>query len=136
MAHAPGHKKLSDDSVVRGHETSDANVKSVFVNGIGLSIGLMVVGLLVSWGAYEVFKSSSVSPGASANTFVVPDPNAQPPLPRLQADPHAALVPFLKTQDSILTSYGWVNKDSGLVRIPIERAMELMVKKGLQVAKP
>ena len=30
-------------------------------------------------------------------------------------------------EDSMLTSYGWVNRQGGVVRIPIERAMELVV---------
>ena len=28
-------------------------------------------------------------------------------------------------EDSVLTSYGWVDRDRGIVRIPIDRAMEL-----------
>ena len=30
-------------------------------------------------------------------------------------------------EDSVLTSYGWVNRQNGTVRIPIDRAMELVV---------
>lgn len=127
------HKKLSNDPIERGHETSDADAKSVFISGLSLSLGLMVFGLLFSWGTYKVFKARTSAPGAPARTFVVPDSSALLPLPRLQADPHVALVPFVKSQDSILASYGWVNKDSGIAKIPIERAMELVVKKGLQV---
>lgn len=132
MAHHQ-EKPRSTEAVPAGHETSDANVKAVFYSGIGLSIGLMTFGLLLSWGIYAIYKSRTPDPGAPARTFVVPDSTTLPPLPRLQSDPHVALVPFLRAQDSLLTSYGWVNKDSGIARIPIERAMELIVKSGLPV---
>ena len=129
------HKKPSNDPKVRGHETSDANVKSVFASGLSLSIGLMIFGLLFSWGTYKVFQSYTASPGAPATTFVNPDDRALPPLPRLQADPHLVLVPFLRSQDSLLSSYGWVNKESGIARIPVERAMTLIVKRRLAVVE-
>lgn len=126
-------KALSNDPVVRGHETSDVNVRSVFVNGLMVSVGLMVVGMLFAWAAYAVFKATSPVPNDPPRTFVAPDSTTLPPLPRLQEDPRVVLKPFLRNQDSILASYGWVNKDSGIVRIPIERAMELVVERGLSV---
>ena len=38
-------------------------------------------------------------------------------------------------EEAVLNSYGWVDKDSGRVRIPIERAMEILAKKGLPARK-
>ncbi len=96
------HKKPSEDPRVRGHETSDANAKTVFLSGIGLSLGLVLFGFLFSWGTYKLFQSNTVSPGAPAMTLVDADSSAMPPLPRLQADPHVTLVPFVKNQDSNL----------------------------------
>lgn len=131
MAHSHDHKKLSDDPIVRGHETSDVDPKSVFVSGLVISIGLTVVGMLIAWGAYIAFKSQATVPGGSPRTFVVPDEGKLPPAPRLQADPHVSLVPFIQNQDSVLASFGWVNKDSGIAKIPIERAMKIVVQQGL-----
>lgn len=124
---------VPDDSVQRGFETSDVNAKTVTVAGVALSAGLMIAGILFSWGLYAVFKSYTPTPHTSPRAFVIPDTAGLPPLPRLQADPHAVLIPFVREQDSILASYGWVSKDSGIARIPIERAMELVVKQGLPV---
>jgi len=33
----------------------------------------------------------------------------------------------------VLTSYGWVDKNAGVVRIPIDEAMKIVVKQGLPV---
>ena len=38
---------------------------------------------------------------------------------------------FQAREEIELHSYGWVNRSSGIVRIPIERAMELLLQKGL-----
>ena len=52
-----------------------------------------------------------------------------PPEPRLEIDPGASLARQRAEEGAILTSYGWVDKPAGVVRIPIERAMALMVER-------
>jgi hypothetical protein len=34
-------------------------------------------------------------------------------------------------EDASLNSYGWVDKEQGVVHIPIERAMDTVVERGL-----
>ena len=34
-------------------------------------------------------------------------------------------------QNAILNNYGWVDKEAGVIRIPIERAIELTLERGL-----
>ena len=129
MAHPTSNTELND-AIIRGHEVSDAHFKRVLTTGFGL-LGLMVLGLLLSWGVYAFFKQHTADPGMHAETLTNPDLTKLPPGPNLEADPHAALVALRRSEDSVLTSYGWVSKDSGIVRIPIERAMKLLVDKGL-----
>jgi len=119
-----------EDSVAQRHETSDAHFKSVLMTGIGL-LGLMVLGLLLSWGVYAFFKQHTAEPGMHAETLTHPDLSRLPPGPNLEADPHKSLVELRREEDSILTGYGWVSKDSGIVRIPVDRAMSLIVQKGM-----
>lgn len=52
-----------------------------------------------------------------------------PPEPRLEIDPTANLGRLRTQENARLTSYGWVDKPAGVVRIPIERAMALMVER-------
>lgn len=40
---------------------------------------------------------------------------------------------ILEKQDQTLASYDWVDKDKGIVRIPIDKAMELLAQRGLPV---
>lgn len=55
------------------------------------------------------------------------------PNPRLETDERGQLGGFLLNQDNILYSYGWVDEKAGIVHIPIERAMDLLVQRGLPV---
>jgi hypothetical protein len=40
---------------------------------------------------------------------------------------------FREREDAALAGYGWVDKNAGTVRIPIERAKELLLERGLPV---
>ena len=54
-----------------------------------------------------------------------------PPAPLLQTTPHDDLVALRAREQSVLDTYGWVDKDGGVVRIPIEKAMDLLAARGL-----
>jgi hypothetical protein len=57
------------------------------------------------------------------------------PTPRLQTDDGNQDVTDLHArEDLLLDNYSWVDQSQGKVRIPIERAMELIAQKGLPVA--
>jgi hypothetical protein len=53
--------------------------------------------------------------------------------PRLEDDERSQLNDILRSQDETLYSYGWVDEKAGVVRIPIERAMEIVAQRGLPV---
>ena len=59
----------------------------------------------------------------------------QPPEPRLQATPSLDLQQFRAQEVERLATYGWVDRESGVVHVPIERAMELISKEGFPVRK-
>jgi hypothetical protein len=59
------------------------------------------------------------------------------PTPRVQADDGNQDVADLHArEDLLLSNYTWVDESKGTVRIPIERAMELVAQRGLPVAQP
>jgi hypothetical protein len=55
------------------------------------------------------------------------------PEPRLQIAPREDLRELRAREEAELGSYGWIDKTNGLVRIPIDRAMNLLVQRGLPV---
>jgi hypothetical protein len=54
----------------------------------------------------------------------------------LQVDEVRYLGRLHEHEDSILNSYGWVDQKAGIVRIPIERAMDIVAQRGLPAPPP
>jgi len=58
-----------------------------------------------------------------------------PPPPRLQVTPGGDLQDYLQAEQRLLESSGWIDQKNGVARIPIERAMNLLLQKGLPTRK-
>jgi hypothetical protein len=117
-----------------GHETTDANVSGVFVFGAGLAVLTAAAGLVI-WMLLGYLQESRVAvPSEYPTAFGQSD--RLPPEPRLQSNPPNDLRELRAEEDKILSSYGWVDKDAGIVRIPIDRAMALVVERGLPARAP
>ena len=59
-----------------------------------------------------------------------------PPTPRLQQFPRNDLYEFRLGEQEFLESYGWMNKEAGIVHIPIDDAMRVLVERGLPSRQP
>jgi hypothetical protein len=113
----------------RAHETSDASIRNLVIFGAGLSL-LVIAGLLVSRAVFHYFVGhQGLGPPASPFENV----RTLPPEPRLQVTAPKDLQQYKAAQDEILNSYGWVDQQAGIVRIPIDRAMDILLQKGLPV---
>lgn len=79
-------------------------------------------------GAISVLNRRAQSGVTSAP---LPPATAQYPLPRLQPQPQQDLLALRNREDQQLSQYAWIDKSKGIVRIPIDRAMDLLVQRGL-----
>ncbi|MEZ5319201.1 MAG: hypothetical protein R2752_17505 [Vicinamibacterales bacterium] len=73
-------------------------------------------------------RVASTDPAASPVARPVGTP---PPAPNLLTDEPGNLKAFREREDEILTTYGWVDRNAGTVRIPVERAKALLLERGL-----
>jgi hypothetical protein len=55
------------------------------------------------------------------------------PSPKLEEDERGQLNGFLTNEENTLYTYGWVDEKAGKIHIPIERAVDLLVQRGLPV---
>lgn len=62
-------------------------------------------------------------------------PGPPPDAPRLQADPVADLEALRREKRALLNGYGWVDRESGVARIPIEEAMRLSVERAKEAGR-
>ena len=114
----------------RGHEERDVTFRPVVGGLVGIFVVTVLVFALVGVVfRYLVHREAEVSPAANplAGTYG----RQLPPEPRLQQKPLQDLRQFRATEDAQLNSYGWVDRGAGTARIPIARAMELLVQRGL-----
>jgi len=111
------------------HETSDANVRGVFAFAIGLTVATVFIGFGV-WVLFQYFAAREAR-ATPRNYPLAVEGSRLPPKPRLQTNPRQDLSDLRAREDQQLTSYGWIDKNAGIVRIPIDRAMQLTVERGL-----
>lgn len=121
------------ESVAQGHEIRDARFRNVVLYGGGMLALVIIMGFVVSVILFRLMAWSSHG-NPSPPQFQLPQ-NELPPAPRLEEHPWLDLREFRDAETRQLESYGWVDKSRGVVRIPIERAMELIVRRELP-AKP
>src|SRR3981189_1435041 len=124
-----------------GFEQEDLSSRSALYFLAGLVLVCVVVYLMV-FGMYRFLDSYAtahqppMSPMVKpeADTRAVTPENAETfPQPRLEENERTQFRSFIEDQDRKLATYDWVDKDRGTVRIPIDRAMELIEQRGLPV---
>jgi len=114
-----------------GYEKTDADAGDTYRAGLYI-LGTMVVTALVLVPMYRLLGRREAREQAPAATVLKADPKAAPSaFPRLVTAEPVALAEFRAQEDAFLTSYGWVEKDKGIARIPIEVAMKSVAEHGL-----
>jgi len=136
MEHADtGHHVDPHGAGGAGHEERDVSFAPLVRGLIGL-VALVVVSLVL---VRVLFGYLAVR---EAETSPPPNPLAQsfgrqvPPEPRLQPHPLQDLQTLRAQEEALLTSYGWVDRKAGIVRIPVQRALELLAQRGLPARQP
>jgi len=115
-----------DDEVERGYEHRDIAVRTIFVLGAALIAVTVLaqVALYFQLGGLWRARQKELPPPVPVASAL----QTAPPEPRLQTSPALDLKTLRDAEDAHLHSYAWVDRKAGAVRIPIERAMELVAK--------
>jgi hypothetical protein len=115
------------DPKTLGHEPLGANVRAVWQTGAGLAAVVVVSFLLVA-GLMKYFAAvDNVSPGKPVSAQV---PMA-PGVPILNPHQPVELRDLRQRERRLLASYGWIDRATGIARIPIDRAMQIVATEGL-----
>jgi hypothetical protein len=127
--HSP-HDVSEPELPVGKFEERDVNVWAVGKFAIGLAL-LCVVCLALVLGAFKYFESMTGGTKARVSQGIGVDAGKLPPEPRLEVTPITDLQDMRAAEDKVLSSYGWIDQSHGVVRIPIDRAMDLLAQRGL-----
>lgn len=152
--HAPEHEEREAVDTSKGYEPTDVQPAGILVFLTALGVLVAVIGVVTYWlGGYfnghmakedgptsKWVKTVDVRP--LGNMASSPDMQKKLseltsgfPGPKVQTDDGLQdMVDLHQREDLLLDHYSWANQAQGKVRIPIERAMELIAARGLPVA--
>jgi hypothetical protein len=104
---------------------------------VRFAIGLVVVTLIVvavMWVMGTSFKKAEEAQDPPPPPLAEALADPIPPGPRLQSAPPRDMEELRAQDREALTTYGWVDPARGIARIPVDRAMSIVVEKGLDAA--
>ena len=128
---APSHG--SSNPHVR-FEPTDIAASPILRSGIYLAVAtLIVVALLWAFFGFMTRREAAAQPPPPAMRFPA---DRKPPLPNLVTDEPAMLRSLLADEDATLHTYGYVDAEKGIVRIPIDRAIRIVATRGLPSRVP
>ncbi|HEY6211864.1 MAG TPA: hypothetical protein VIW45_06245 [Vicinamibacterales bacterium] len=114
------------------HETSDVNLRAILGFGAALAITGAFINFVV-WLLFTFLDVRATRQPAPVYPLAAQQENRLPPEPRLQTHPREDLRELRAQEDQILTTYGWVDRNAGVVRVPIDQAMKMLVQRGVPV---
>jgi hypothetical protein len=124
------HPIEPDNNPTVAHEPTDADSRSITQFGIALTF-LLVVSQLVLWWVFSSFSKRERNLSPPVPAIIRTQAPKEPPEPRLQANPQSDMRKMLQEEDEVLNHYGWVDPDRGFVRLPVERALDIVAQRGL-----
>ncbi len=140
MSDQTKHENAAGDT---GFERQDLQPSGVLYFLLGLAVVLLLCiiamrGLFVVLDHREKAQQPAVNPLVtnvpSDTRHIAPGyPQSVFPNPKLEENERSQLNGILLQEENTLYSYGWIDEKAGTVRIPIERAMDLIAERGLPV---
>ena len=126
-----------------GYERTDIGVRGVLYFLAGLAV-FGALAYLAAAGVYSFLDKRSAAEQAPVNPLVTNAPTDTRhiskdypqgafPNPKLEEDERGQLNGIRLNEEETLSTYDYIDKNSGTVRIPIDRAMDLIAQRGLPV---
>jgi hypothetical protein len=128
--HQPNHELNHENQANKNHngyEPTDAPAKPLLVFAVVLTI--FTVACFI--GGFITFRILEKG-------YQMIDPDKHPMsasrkmpegMPRLQVTEANDLAAFQKSEEELVSSYGWISREAGKVRVPVAKAIDLVLKK-------
>lgn len=119
----------STESLARRQELRDLSTRALVVGLVALAI----VTAVAMWLMVALFDVLETRGAATDRRSPLVETGVQPPQPRLETTQGGVLSQLRALEQVQLTTYGWVDRQEGIARVPIERAMELLAAGAAEV---
>jgi len=120
----------------KSQQTGPAQTESDGINYRGLVVFVVILAVttitceLIVMGMFKIFDARSKASDVARAPLSAPAGTLPPP-PNLLVNEPANLTQFRAREANELANYGWIDKNAGIVRLPIDRAKELILERGL-----
>ena len=119
------------NSVKAGRELADVSISSLIHQGIYLAVVCVAVWIAMMV-MFKVFMNRLDAGDAPVSSLARPA-GQLPPEPRLLTNEPVNLEQFRTQETQRLQGYGYIDQAAGTVHVPIDRAKDLLLQKGLAV---
>lgn len=130
MSSTLSHPEPPTPDVTLGHEERDVHARPIALAVLGLT-AVAVAAFVLMYLLFGVFAAMQAKQSAAPSPLAGAYGLKEPPEPRLQTKPLRDLHDLRARDAAALHAYAWVDRDAGVVRIPIERAIEVLAARGL-----
>ncbi len=120
------------ESLNRGFEVRPLNIRAAVLFIVSIFVVAAII-FLILWWTLSTWQGQTLVPRAQIPPVVATVAPAPGAFPVVNAE--ANLQTLLNAANANLHSYGWVDQKAGVVRIPIDRAMTLLLQRGLPARK-
>lgn len=131
----PDVSDIKNPDVMR--EQSDVNIRGIFWFIVGLGVFTAAV-YVAMWLMFDALDKREAAAEPPPRSLLGAGQQRLPPEPRLQLAPGHKTPPLEERKTSLaemkqrLNSYGWVNKPTGVVHIPIDEAKKILLERAGQ----
>ena len=125
------------------YEHSDVSIRGIVLFTVSLVVATAIVMVLMAWMFLDFEERAATAEAAEIPRTRVSDPRPEhPPEPVLQGapgsrfelqDPVVEMEDWRRQERRLIEGTGWVDRNEGIVRIPVERAKALLLERGLPV---
>jgi hypothetical protein len=112
----------------QGYEKTDASPRGLLYFALVMAAILAATSVSLMW-LFKYFQKAENPGSVIAAPFAAERPVPSPP--RIQSNPDADMRSYWQSQQNLLNTYGWIDRQNDIVRIPIDRAMEILLERGL-----
>lgn len=126
------HDKQYHDPGLDRFEKTDASFVSIGIWMI-IIVVLVLLTAFAAWGYFNYFANKELQTRLEERSPLLKENEVaqQIPGPVLQLNPTAEMQTFTVEQDKALSSYSWVSKEAGVVRLPIDVAIKKVLQPGV-----
>lgn len=122
-----------DDSLnphARGYQEDRIHIGPIAMFTVGLTVVVVIVFVAIAFLTNRFNQAQDRLAEQRPPLFVLDDDELYPG-PRLQEKPSRDMEIMRREVDDRLGSYGWVDRETGVAHIPIDRALSIVAEQGL-----